>query len=62
MPVSLSSNKDIVVNGIGVMQGNRIVDVLETISTVTGLANQRTTYTETEVDLNIYIYIYIEQC
>ena len=38
MPVSLTNSKDIVANSISVVQGNRIVDVLETINTVTGLA------------------------
>jgi hypothetical protein len=38
MPVSLSNSKDIVANSISLIKGNRLIDVLETIDAVQGLA------------------------
>ena len=38
MPVSLSNSKDIVANSISVVKGNRIIDVINTIDDVTGIA------------------------
>jgi len=38
MPVSLSNSKDIVANSISVIKGNKIIDVLETVDSVKGLA------------------------
>ena len=38
MPVSLSNSKDIVANSISVIKGNKIIDVLETVDSVRGLA------------------------
>ena len=38
MPVSLSNNKDIIANSVSLIKGNRVIDVLETINAVQGLA------------------------
>ena len=38
MPVSLSNSKDIVANSISAIKGNKIIDVLETVDSVRGLA------------------------
>ena len=38
MPVSLSNSKDTVANSISLIRGNRLIDVLETIDAVQGLA------------------------
>ena len=38
MPLSLNNSKDIVANSISVIQGNRTIDVLETVNAVQGLA------------------------
>ena len=38
MPVSLSNSKDIVANSISLIRGNRLINVLETIDAVQGLA------------------------
>ena len=38
MALSLTNSKDIVANSITVIQGNRSIDLLETIDAVTGLA------------------------
>ena len=38
MPVSLSNSKDIVANSVSLIKGNRVIDVLETIDAVQGLA------------------------
>ncbi len=37
MPLSLNNSKDIVANSISILQGNRTIDVLETIDAVSGL-------------------------
>ena len=38
MPLSLNNSKDIVANSISVLKGNRTIDVLETIDSLSGLA------------------------
>ena len=38
MPLSLNNSKDIVANSVSVLKGNRTIDVLETIDSLTGLA------------------------
>ena len=38
MSVSLNNSKDIVANNIGIIKGNKTIDVVEAISVVQGLA------------------------
>ncbi len=38
MPLSLNDSKDIVANSIAVVEGNRTIDLIETIDAVQGLA------------------------
>ena len=38
MPVSLSNSKDIIANSISVIKGNKVIDVLETVDDIVGLA------------------------
>ena len=38
MPVSLRNSKDIVANSVAIVKGNKLIDVLETIDAVQGLA------------------------
>ena len=38
MPLSSNNSKDIVANSISVLKGNRTIDVLETIDSLSGLA------------------------
>ena len=38
MPVSLSNSKDIVAYSISIIKGNKVIDLLDTIDAVQGLA------------------------
>ena len=38
MPVSLNNSKDIVANSVSVIKGNKLIDVLETVDAIQGLA------------------------
>ena len=38
MPLSLNNSKDIVANSVSVLKGNRTIDLLESLDSVTGLA------------------------
>ena len=38
MPISLNNSKDIVANSVSIIQGNRTIDLVETIDAVQGFA------------------------
>ena len=40
MPISLNNSKDIVVNSISIIKGNKTVDLIESLDAVTGLASE----------------------